>query len=125
MCGFLVHYPVTKSDNFKRKKFFKAVELITHRGPDESKYFLSKDINMFFHRLSIIDLSKNGSQPMISQSKKNIIVFNGEIYNANDLKSYFNEKIFRGKSDTEVVLNFYEKYIFVFKIIKNILFLEN
>lgn len=110
MCGFFVYYPVTKSDNFKRKKFFKSAELITHRGPDESKFFLNKNINMFFHRLSIVDLSKKGSQPMISQSKNNIIVFNGEIYNSNDLKRYFDKKNFRGKSDTEVVLNFYEKY---------------
>ena len=68
MCGFFVHYPVTKSDNFKRK-IFKAVELFTHRGPDESNIFEQR-YQYVFSPLSIIDLSKNGSQPMISQSKK-------------------------------------------------------
>ena len=110
MCGFLVYFPIKNSKKFKKNKFLKAGKLISHRGPDDYKVFLNEKINMAFYRLSIIDASKNGSQPMISNSKNNLIVFNGEIYNSSELKSQFNEKIFRGKSDTEVLLNLYEKY---------------
>ncbi len=110
MCGFLVYYPLSKSKKFDKDKFFKSAKLISHRGPDEKKFYFSKDINMIFYRLSIIDLSKNGSQPMISSSQNSIIVFNGEIYNAKELRIQLDEKKFKGKSDTEVILKYYEKY---------------
>ena len=110
MCGFLVYFPQNKIDKLKKNKFLESGKLISHRGPDEKKYFFSKDINMIFYRLSIIDVSKNGSQPMISNSKNNVIVFNGEIYNALELRSQLNKKKFKGKSDTEVILEYYEKF---------------
>ena len=110
MCGFLVYFPIKNSKKFKKNKFLKAGKLISHRGPDDYKVFLNEKINMAFYRLSIIDTTKGGSQPMMSNSKNNLIVFNGEIYNSNELRSQFSEKIFKGKSDTEVLLNLYEKY---------------
>ena len=110
MCGFLVYFPMNKINEFKKNKFLESGKLISHRGPDEKKYFFSKDINIIFYRLSIIDVSKNGSQPMISNSKNNVIVFNGEIYNALELRSQLNKKKFKGKSDTEVILEYYEKF---------------
>ena len=64
---------------------------------------------MLFYRLKIIDLSNNGRQPMLSFSKENIIVFNGEIYNAKYLKTFINQKNLKGTSDTEILLNLYEK----------------
>ena len=110
MCGFLVYFPMNKINEFKKNKFLESGKLISHRGPDEKKYFFSKDINIIFYRLSIIDVSKNGSQPMISNSKNNVIVFNGEIYNAQKLREKLREYKFKSKSDTEVLLNLYHKY---------------
>ena len=110
MCGFLVFYPLNKNYNFSHEKFNQASELISHRGPDDKHNFFSEDIKMIFYRLNIIDLSLNGRQPMLSSTGKNLIVFNGEIYNANELRQRLNLKALRGKSDTEILLNLYEKY---------------
>ena len=65
---------------------------------------------MGFRRLSIIDLSKNGRQPMVGKSNKTIMVFNGEIYNANKLKKKLGGNNFKSNSDTEVLLKLYETY---------------
>ena len=65
---------------------------------------------MGFRRLSIIDLSKNGRQPMVGKSNKTIMVFNGEIYNADKLKKKLGGNNFKSNSDTEVLLKLYETY---------------
>ena len=73
--------------------------------------FFNKSINMIFYRLSIIDQSKNGRQPMISPSNRYVIVFNGEIYNARELKFKINNiSHLKGSSDTEILINLYEIY---------------
>ena len=74
---------------------------------------------MQFFRLSIRDLSKNGSQPMWDLSKKYLIVFNGEIYNTNYLKKLIKFINFKGTSDTEILVNLYAKYgLKIFNIIE-------
>ncbi len=109
MCGFFVIY--NKSQNSVNKDLFlKSGNLIQHRGPDDRSTYFDKKISMLFHRLSIRDLSLNGRQPMHSESKNLIIVFNGEIYNSNELKIKYNLTNLRGKSDTEVLLELYYKY---------------
>ncbi len=91
-------------------------DAIIHRGPDDGGVWLSKDgLAAFGHRrLSIIDLSKTGAQPMESISRKYIIVFNGEIYNYLDIKEQLIKEDknirFRGHSDTELLLNAIEHY---------------
>ena len=91
-------------------------DAIIHRGPDDGGVWLSKDgLAAFGHRrLSIIDLSKTGAQPMESISGKYIIVFNGEIYNYLDIKEQLTKEdkniSFRGHSDTELLLNAIEHY---------------
>ena len=111
MCGFIVHYNLNNNFKFSKKNFFKASKEIQHRGPDDMNTFFYKSINMIFYRLSIIDQSKNGRQPMISPSNRYVIVFNGEIYNAKELKSKINNiSNLRGSSDTEILLNLYEIY---------------
>ncbi|GAA4898882.1 asparagine synthase (glutamine-hydrolyzing) [Flaviramulus aquimarinus] len=90
-------------------------KLIFHRGPDEDGVFSesndSYSIAMAMRRLSIIDLS-SGKQPIYTDDKKIVIVFNGEIYNYRELKSkLINEGVtFSTTSDTEVILKLYEKY---------------
>ena len=87
MCGFFAQIPFKNHKSFSKKKFIESSELISHRGPDDKKFFFSKTINLSFYRLSIIDQSSKASQPMVSFSKNLIIVFNGEIYNAKKLRN--------------------------------------
>jgi asparagine synthase (glutamine-hydrolysing) len=108
MCGFFFCY---KKNNIpiEKKLFINSSKLLSHRGPDDLKYFFDKKISGSFYRLSIQDVSKLGSQPMLSKSKKNIIFFNGEIYNYLELKKYLNMNL-KSNSDTEVLINLIEKF---------------
>nr|WP_121270561.1 asparagine synthase (glutamine-hydrolyzing) [Pedobacter schmidteae] len=85
---------------------------ILHRGPDEDgEYIYDNRIAMGMRRLSIIDLS-TGKQPIYSQDKQKVIVFNGEIYNYKILKRKLEADgvVFNTTSDTEVIIKMYEKY---------------
>lgn len=87
-----------------------------HRGPDAGGTYFSDggDVVLGHRRLSILDLSENGSQPMSSHSGRFVIVFNGEIYNYKEIaeKLLREHKVtcFRGTSDTEVLLEAFEHY---------------
>ena len=81
--------------------------MMTRRGPDDSG--LNKpdhNCTMVFRRLSILDLSPNGHQPMVSQDGRYSIVFNGEVYNFKELRKQLSQKgiQFHSEGDTEVVL---------------------
>lgn len=82
------------------------IDKIKHRGPDGTKIWTdSKNICLAHSRLSILDLSENGSQPIVSKSKRYVMVFNGEIYNYNELRrKYLKDLRFSGHSDSEVLL---------------------
>lgn len=83
-----------------------ALETLKHRGPDQQGEFFDKNIYMGHRRLSILDLSENGRQPMLSNDI--VITVNGEIYNFQELKAELQKKyIFRSNSDSEVVLHGY------------------
>ena len=69
------------------KKLHKMNISMSHRGPDAQGIWNDDKVALAHNRLSIFDLSKNGDQPMKSQSQKKIIVFNGEIYNWVELKN--------------------------------------
>ena len=107
MCGF-VGYVGKQNEKVLRN----MADKIIHRGPDSDGYFLSDKVNFGFRRLSIIGLDKNSSQPMYNEDKSMVIVFNGEIYNYQNLKIRFNKKghKFKSKSDTEVLIHGYEEY---------------
>ena len=66
----------------------KMTDSVTHRGPDEVGYFHDDRISLGHARLSIIDLH-TGSQPMFNENKNFVVVYNGEIYNYQELKSRF------------------------------------
>ncbi len=89
----------------------KACEILKHRGPDDSGVFIDPKlkIGLGHQRLSILDVSDLGHQPMISKNKNIVIVFNGEIYNYLELKSDLKKAgyVFKGNSDTEVLINLY------------------
>ena len=80
---------------------------ISHRGPDNEGSWIEKNVGIGHTRLSIIDLSSTGHQPMISTNKRFILSYNGEIYNYKQLRSLLTAKGFQFNSntDTEVVLN--------------------
>ena len=137
MCGFAGHINknLDQVDPFMIKKM---MQLQQHRGPDDSglalfslneKISLSYNQNdlenldikddisklnggIGFNRLSVIDVSKNGHQPMANKDNTIYIMFNGEIYNAFQLKNELIDKDynFKSKTDTEIILALYEKY---------------
>lgn len=117
MCGFIGKIS-NKIDNFEIYK--ESNEVISCRGPDETKHIFqkidkifpesknNKNILAFFNRLSIIDLSNQASQPMVSDEYKNLILFNGEIYNHRQLRKEMESNGIKFKSshsDTETLLN--------------------
>ena len=87
-------------------------DMIVHRGPDSEGHWLNGAVGLGHRRLSIIDLSREADQPMISSDGKAVIVFNGEIYNYRELARELAAKGAgcRTHSDTEVILNLYRLY---------------
>ncbi len=85
-------------------------EVLYHRGPDDSGYYLSGGVGLGFRRLSIIDLT-GGHQPIFNEDGSCAIIFNGEIYNYRELRSLLISKghRFTTRSDTEVILHLYEE----------------
>ncbi|WP_299782670.1 asparagine synthase (glutamine-hydrolyzing) [uncultured Formosa sp.] len=102
-------------DNELNAILTKMNNLIIHRGPDQDGVFCEENnayaVGMAMRRLSIIDL-KSGKQPIFTDNKKIVIVFNGEIYNYKVLKSKLEAEgvTFHTTSDTEVIIKLYEKY---------------
>ena len=88
-----------------------ACETIKHRGPDDVGVYIDPDaaVGLGHRRLSILDLSSAGHQPMFSADGAVVLVFNGEIYNFRELRTDLERQgiAFRGHSDTEVLLNLY------------------
>ncbi len=78
-----------------------------HRGPNDEGTFVDENIALGHRRLSIIDLSNAGHQPMFSENKKIVVAFNGEIYNFLSLKKQLPHYTFKTNTDTEVILAAY------------------
>lgn len=108
MCGFVGFC----SKNVKDRNVIKEMNnQIIHRGPDSDGYYFDKDVNFGFRRLSIIDLHE-GSQPILNEGGDIAIIFNGEIYNYQELREDLVAKGYKFKThtDTEVILHGYEEY---------------
>ncbi len=107
MCGFC---GFTGSIQDRENTIKKMMNKIIHRGPDSEGIHIDDKITMGFRRLSIIDLA-DGSQPMYNEDNSIVIVFNGEIYNYQDLRETLIKKghIFKTRSDTEVLVHLYEE----------------
>lgn len=98
--------------NFQDEKKLNAmVEVLAHRGPDDRGMFAADGVSLGHNRLSIIDLSPLGHQPM-GYRDRYVITFNGEIYNFQELKTELELKghAFKSKSDTEVILAAYAEW---------------
>ena len=114
MCGISGFFNNSKDKNLFHYNIRAMLNQISHRGPDDEGFFIDEknDFAIGHRRLSILDLSKNGKQPMYSFNKNFIIVYNGETYNHESLrlklKKDFNFNNWKSKSDTETILNYIE-----------------
>ncbi|MBR6044045.1 MAG: asparagine synthase (glutamine-hydrolyzing) [Ruminococcus sp.] len=109
MCGivgFTNHIPDAQS------VIERMMKRIVHRGPDSEGSFVDDKIAMGFRRLSIIDLSEKGSQPIFNEDKTLVITFNGEIYNYQELREELRSQghVFYTDTDTEVLVHGYEQW---------------
>ncbi|MDP7244675.1 MAG: asparagine synthase (glutamine-hydrolyzing) [Flavobacteriales bacterium] len=103
ICGF----------NFSDRALLRSMnDCISHRGPNSKGYFTDKYISLGHRRLSIIDLTKSGNQPMFNEDKSIVLIYNGELYNFKEIKKSLQEKghSFSSNTDTEVVVHAYEEY---------------
>ena len=104
MCGILGEVSTRGVD---REDFEERLLKMHHRGPDSSGTYFDDSVALGQTRLSIMDLSKDGYQPMVSSCGNYVIIYNGEIYNFKELRAQlFDSGIgFKSQTDTEVVLN--------------------
>jgi len=106
MCGLIGYSGFPASSNLRA-----GLNALSHRGPDNFGLYedSSAAIGLGHVRLSILDLSPLGNQPMVSEDGNIVLVFNGEIYNFRELKSHLQGQgvSFKGTSDSEVLLNLY------------------
>src|SRR5687768_2070390 len=114
MCGFVGFVQRTRTSSNPDSLLEDMTESLAHRGPDDKGKYVDQDVGVFmgFRRLSILDLSAAGHQPMVSSSGRFVLTFNGEVYNFADLRSDLQKKgvHFRSQSDTEVVLEAIEAW---------------
>lgn len=109
MCGFV---GFTGDIDNKQQVLEAMMNRIVHRGPDMGGSFITDAVAMGFRRLSILDLSEAGKQPMESADGSVVITFNGEIYNFMELREELEAKgyVFRSGTDTESLLHGYEEW---------------
>jgi len=107
MCG-IAGIIANNARNYK-EELKKMTDAMAHRGPDSSDFEFYENAALGHRRLSIIDLSENGKQPMLSSTKNECIVLNGEIYGYQKIKAQYPEYPYHGSSDTEVILAMYQR----------------
>ena len=110
MCGIagLVHF----SERVEPARLQRAGDLLNARGPDDSGVWAEDNVGLAHRRLSVLDLSAAGHQPMISAHGRYVIVYNGEIYNYRSLRDELSigAHAWRSHSDTEVILEAYRRW---------------
>jgi asparagine synthase (glutamine-hydrolysing) len=109
IAGILIKRPVPQVDT---QTLERMIATIHHRGPDDCGVEWNSNVGLGFRRLSIIDLSQAGHQPMWDETHTLCIVFNGEIYNYLELRAELSAKgyCFRSKTDTEIILQAYKEW---------------
>lgn len=109
MCGFVGVASGLELTTHDIELLKEATASIHHRGPDGSGVFTDKRLALGHTRLSILDLSEAGSQPMVSQCGRFVISYNGEVYNYIELAKEFGLNDLNSNSDTEVILELFAK----------------
>ena len=106
MCGIVGYIGDTSTG-----KINKMLSAISHRGPDDHGVYVNKQYGLGNNRLSVIDLSKNGHQPMFDNEKTICIVYNGEMYNFKNLRNELKKEFkFKSETDTEAIIYAYKKW---------------
>jgi len=103
ICGF----------NWEDKEIIKEMsDTLAHRGPDQYGLYTDKFVSLGHQRLSIIDLSEKGKQPMSNENGDIWVAYNGEIYNFKEIRKDLEGKghIFKSETDTEIIVHAYEEY---------------
>jgi asparagine synthase (glutamine-hydrolysing) len=113
MCGIAgllkFNHPVTPDDVQGVRRMMDAQ---VHRGPDDSGLYQDEHVVLGHRRLSIIDLSSSGHQPMLNEDESICVIFNGEIYNWLEIRRELEllDYKFRSNSDTEVIVKAYQEW---------------
>jgi asparagine synthase (glutamine-hydrolysing) len=118
MCGIAGFFEPDRgqSASVMENTVLRMVDTLRHRGPDDGGIWTDRSagVALGMRRLAILDLSPAGKQPMHSASARYVLVFNGEIYNCEDLRQQLlglaTDLVFRGHSDTEVMLAAFEQW---------------
>lgn len=106
MCG--IAGIITNNARNYAESLKKMTDAIAYRGPDSADHQFFENAALGHRRLSIVDLSETGKQPMFSNTRNECIILNGEIYGYLDLKKIYADYPYRGKSDTELILAMYQ-----------------
>ena len=111
MCGICGVFYSDRSQRVNRDQLVAMNRQIVHRGPDDEGFFIEENVGLAMRRLSIIDI-QTGHQPLSNEDGSVWIVFNGEIYNHQDLRKDLQSRghRYRSKSDTETIVHLYEEY---------------
>src|SRR5438132_8844325 len=109
MCGICGVFHSDRTERVNRDRLVAMNRQIVHRGPDDDGFFVDGNIGLAMRRLSIIDV-KSGHQPLANETDDVWIVFNGEIYNHQQLRGELKAKghRYRTLSDTETIVHLYE-----------------
>jgi len=109
MCG-ISGYISSVDKDIREEAVFRMMSFESHRGPDDEGIFSCGNVTLGHKRLSIIDLSGSAHQPMTSSDGRYTIVYNGEVYNFEEIKEELSEYSFRSRTDSEVVLAAYSRW---------------
>lgn len=109
MCGFAGFVGETRD---REKVLHRMMDRIVHRGPDSEGSFVDEKAALGFRRLSIIDLSQVGDQPLYNEDRSKVLVFNGEIYNFQELRQELVKEghTFVSATDSETLIHGYEQW---------------
>jgi asparagine synthase (glutamine-hydrolysing) len=114
MCGIVGVFHYDRSEPVSSELLVRLGETLQHRGPDDAGVWVNTERTVGFahRRLSIVDLSPDGHQPMTSANGSLVLTFNGEIYNHLDWRPKLERRghRFHSRSDTEVILHLYQEY---------------
>ena len=109
MCGIA---GIFERDTDNTQLMSEMLATIEHRGPDDQSIYTYRDFTLGHRRLSIIDVSTCGNQPIFNEDKSICVIFNGEIYNYEEIREELKSKghVFYTATDTEVLVHLYEEY---------------
>ncbi len=112
MCGIAGFWGASQSCREPSVLLTRMADTLAHRGPDDEGVWWDEraEVGLAHRRLSILDLSAEGHQPMVSASGRFVIVYNGEVYNFADIRRELAGQFWRGHSDTEMILEAIERW---------------